>query len=165
MKEKPTDLNSSSKKLLFTKQCHCREKTESKSPKDVKTKNGRIMFWLICTVCDNKKIKFTKEQEGNSVAVETFIRALNNKVYKYMTSISKNAYLDKLDGIANRKDNTNHRTIKRNSIVKPSVYIDFTRNVCEYKIVNSKNISKAVKSWKNSEVINCDEMIYAVAKL
>ena len=52
-----------------------------------------------------------------------------------------------------------------NSIVKPSVYIDFTRNVCEYKIVNSKNISKAVKSWKNSEVINCDEMIYAVAKL
>ena len=44
MKEKSTDLNSSSKKLLFTKQCHCREKTESKSPKDVKTKNGRIMF-------------------------------------------------------------------------------------------------------------------------
>ena len=82
-----------------------------------------------------------------------------------MTSISKNAYLDKLDGIANRKDNTNHRTIKMNSIVKPSVYIDFTRYVCEYKIVNSKNISKAVKSWKNSEVINCDEMIYAVAKL
>ena len=97
-------------------------------------------------MCDNKKIKFTKEQEGNSVAVETFIRALNNKVYKYMTSISKNAYLDKLDGIANRKDNTNHRTIKMNSIVKPSVYIGFTRNVCEYKIVNSKNISKAVKS-------------------
>ena len=82
-----------------------------------------------------------------------------------MTSISKNAYLDKLDGIANRKDNTNHRTIKMNSIVKPSVYIDFTRNVCEYQIVNSKNISKTVKSWKSSKVINCDEMIYAVAKL
>ena len=52
-----------------------------------------------------------------------------------------------------------------NSIVKPSVYIDFTRNVCEYQIVNSKNISKTVKSWKSSKVINCDEMIYAVAKL
>ena len=32
-----------------------------------------------------------------SVAVERFIRTLKNKTYKYMTSLSKNQYIDKLD--------------------------------------------------------------------
>ena len=37
---------------------------------------------------------------------------LQNKIYKYMTSISKNVYLDKLDEIVNKYYNTYHRTIK-----------------------------------------------------
>ena len=35
--------------------------------------------------------------EGKSDVTERFIRTLNNKIYKYMTSISKNVYIDKLD--------------------------------------------------------------------
>ena len=37
--------------------------------------------------------------ERKSVIVERFIRALKNKIYKYMTSISKNVFTDKLGDI------------------------------------------------------------------
>ena len=37
--------------------------------------------------------------EGISVVAENFIRTLNDKTYKYMTSVSKNVYIDKLEDI------------------------------------------------------------------
>ena len=37
--------------------------------------------------------------ERKSVLAERFIRTLKNKIYKYMTLISKNVYIDKLDDI------------------------------------------------------------------
>ena len=40
--------------------------------------------------------------EGKSVVAERFIRILKNKIYKYMTSISKKMYHDKLDDIVNK---------------------------------------------------------------
>ena len=51
--------------------------------------------------------------EGKSVVAERFIGTLKNKIYKYMTSISKNVYIDKLDDIVNKYNNKYHRTIKR----------------------------------------------------
>ena len=66
--------------------------------------------------------------EEKYVVAERFIRTLKNKIYKYMTSISKNVYIDKLDGIVNKCNNTNHRTIKMKPVdVKPSKYIDFNK--------------------------------------
>ena len=50
--------------------------------------------------------------EGKSVVAEKFIRTIKNKIYKYMTSISKNVFIDKLDDILNEYNNTYHRTIK-----------------------------------------------------
>ena len=44
--------------------------------------------------------------EGKVVVAERFIRTLNNKIYKYMTSISKNVYIDKLNDIVNKYNNT-----------------------------------------------------------
>ena len=68
--------------------------------------------------------------EGKSVVVETFIRTLKTKIYKYMTSISKNVYIDKLDDIVNEYNNTYHRTIKMKPIdVKDNTYIDFEKEV------------------------------------
>ena len=37
--------------------------------------------------------------EGKSVVAEKFAGTLKNKIYKYMTSISKNGYTNKLDDI------------------------------------------------------------------
>ena len=39
--------------------------------------------------------------EGKPAVAERFIRTLKNKIYKHMTSLSKNVYIDKLDDIAN----------------------------------------------------------------
>ena len=38
---------------------------------------------------------YSTYNEGKLVVAERFIRTLKNKVYKYMTSISKNVYIDK----------------------------------------------------------------------
>ena len=53
---------------------------------------------------------YSTHNEGKSVVTEKFIRTLQNKTYKYMTLISKNVYLDKLDDIANKYTNTYHNT-------------------------------------------------------
>ena len=37
---------------------------ESKNPKVVKTKNGKIIFLSKCVVCNGKKSKFIKEQQA-----------------------------------------------------------------------------------------------------
>ena len=37
--------------------------------------------------------------EGKSAIAVRFITTIKNKIYKYMTSISKNVYVDKLDDI------------------------------------------------------------------
>ena len=50
--------------------------------------------------------------EGKSVIAERFIRTLKNRICKYMTSVSKNMYIDKLDDIVNTYNNTYHSTIK-----------------------------------------------------
>ena len=59
---------------------------------------------------------YSTHNEGKSVVAERFIRTLKNKLYKYMTSISKNVYIDKLDDIVNEYSNTYYRTIKMKSI-------------------------------------------------
>ena len=45
----------------------CRKNTESKNPKHVKTKSGRIMILSKCAVCDSKKLEFMKEQEASGL--------------------------------------------------------------------------------------------------
>ena len=61
-----------------------------------------------------------------SVADEKPIRALQNKIYKYMTLISENVYIDKLNDIVEKYKNTYNRTMKMRPVdVKSSTYIDF----------------------------------------
>ena len=45
----------------------CRTNTESKNPKVVKTKNGRIMLSSKNAVCDSKKSKLIKEQVASEL--------------------------------------------------------------------------------------------------
>ena len=42
---------------------------------------------------------YSTDNEGKFVVAERFIRTLKNKIFKYATSLSKNMYIDKLDGI------------------------------------------------------------------
>ena len=49
--------------------------TESKNPKDARTKKRRILLLSNCGVCDSKKLEFIKEQEASgllsSLAIKT----------------------------------------------------------------------------------------------
>ena len=50
--------------------------------------------------------------EGKSVVDERYIKTLNTKIFKYLPSLSKKVYIDKLDAIVDEYNNTYHRTIK-----------------------------------------------------
>ena len=71
---------------------------------------------------------YSTHNEGKSVVAERFIRTLKSKIYKYMTSISKNVYINKLDDIVNECDNTYHTIIKMKPIdVKDNTYINTSK--------------------------------------
>ena len=55
---------------------------------------------------------YSRHNEGKSVVAERFIRTLKNKIYKYMTTVSKNVYFDVLDDIVEKYNNAYHITIK-----------------------------------------------------
>ena len=59
--------------------------------------NRSMKSWLQ----DNNIEMYSAHIEGKSVVTEIFIRTLKNKIYKYMTEISKNVYSDKLVEIIN----------------------------------------------------------------
>ena len=70
--------------------------------------NRSIRSWLE----KNDVEMYSIYNEGKSVVAARFIGTLKNTIYKYMTSISKNVYIDKLDDIVNKYNNMYYRTIK-----------------------------------------------------
>ena len=73
---------------------------------------------------------YSTNNEGKSVVAERFIRTLKTKIYKYMTVISKNGYIDKLDDIVKEYNNTYHTSIKmKPADVKDDTYIDFQKEI------------------------------------
>ena len=64
--------------------------------------NASFKKWLR----DNDLVMYSTHNEGKSVVAERFIRTIKSKIYKYMTSISKNVYVNKLDDIVNEYNNT-----------------------------------------------------------
>ena len=47
--------------------------------------------------------------EGTFNVDERFMRTFKNKIYKYMTSVSKNVYIEKLGDTVNKYKNKYHR--------------------------------------------------------
>ena len=73
---------------------------------------------------------YSTHDEGKSVVAERFIRTIKSKINKYITLISKNVYIDKLDDIVHKYNNKKHRTIKMEPIdVKDNTHIDFGKEV------------------------------------
>ena len=76
---------------------------------------------------------YSTHNEGKSVNAKKFIITLKNKIYKYMTSISKNVYIDKLDDIVHKYNNTYHSTIRMKPIdVRSNSYIDSSKEINVY---------------------------------
>ena len=112
--------------------------------KDSEFYNNFFKIWLQ----GNDTVMYSTHNEGKSVVTEIFIRTLKSKIYKYMASVSKNVYIDKLRAIVSECNNTYHRTIK----MKP---IDVKDNTCINigKKVNDKDpkfiIHVRISKYKN----------------
>ena len=79
--------------------------------------------------------------EGKSVVGERFIRTLKSKIFRHMTAISKNVYFDVLDNIADKYNNTVHRTIK----IKPiDVTGDYYAEYDEHPNKKSLNLKMVI---------------------
>ena len=87
--------------------------------------NRSVKSWL-----KNNMELYSTHNEGKSVVAERFIRTLKNKIYKYLSPISKNLYIDKSDDIVNKYINTYHSTIKMKPVdIKPRTYIDSSKEI------------------------------------
>ena len=84
-----------------------------------------------------------------------------------MTSISKNVYIDKLDDIINKYNNTYHRTIKMKPVdVKSSTYIDFNiennKEGPQFKIGDHVRISNMKIFFKKCYVPNWPGEVFLI---
>ena len=112
---------------------------------------------------------YSTHNEGKSVIAERFIRALKNKIYKYMTSVSKNVYIDKLEDISNKYNNTYHTTIKMKPVVvKSNTYIDSSKEINDkdpkFKIGDIARISKYKNIFAKGYVPNWSEEVFMIKK-
>ena len=90
---------------------------------------------------------YSTYNEGKSVVAERFIRTLKNKIFKHMTTISKNVYIDVLNDIVNKFNNTVHKTIKMKLIdVTGNSYVQYNKqsnkNDTKFKVNGHVRISK-----------------------
>ena len=73
---------------------------------------------------------YSTHNEDKNFFAERFIRTLKNKIHKYMVSVSKNVYIDKLDDIVNKYNNLYHSITKMKPVgVKSNTYINTTKEI------------------------------------
>ena len=128
--------------------------------------NASFKKWLR----DNDIVMYSTNNEGKSIVAEIFIRTLKSKIYKYMTSISKNVCIDKLDHIVNEYNNTYHTTIKMKPIdVKDNTYINTDKDTKDkdpkFKVGDRVRISKYKNIFAKGYTPNWSEEIFVIKKV
>ena len=114
-------------------------------------------------------IVYSTHNEGKSVVAERFIRTLKSKIYKYMTSISKNVYIDKLDDIVDEYNNTYQTTIKMKPIdVKDNTYINTSKEINnkypKFKVGDHVRIPKYKNIFAKGYMPNWSEEVFVTKK-
>ena len=128
--------------------------------------NAYFKKWLR----DNDTVMYSTHNEGKYVIAKRFIRTLKSKIYKYMTSISKNVYIDKLDDIVDEYNNTYHTTIKMKPIdVKDNTYINTSKEINnkdpKFKVGDHVRISKYKNIFANGYMPNWSEEVFVIKKV
>ena len=119
---------------------------------------------------DNNIETYSIHNEGTSVVAERFVRTLENKIYKYMILTSKIVYIDKLDDIVNKYNNTYHITIKIKLVdIKPSMYIDFNKENNKedpkFKVGNHVRILKYKNVFGKGYFSHWSEGVFVIKKV
>ena len=128
--------------------------------------NAYFKKWLR----DNDIVMYSTHNEGKSVVAERLIRTLKSKMYKYMTSISKNVYIDKLDDIVDECNNTYHTAIKMKPIdVRDNTYINTSKEVNnkdpKFKNGDHVRISKYKNIFAKRYMPNWSEEVFVIKKV
>ena len=128
--------------------------------------NASFKKWLQ----DNDIVMNSTHNEGKSVVAERFIRTLKSKIYKCMTPISKNVYIDILDDIVNEYNNTYHTRIKMKPIdVKDNTYINTDKGINnkdpKFKDGDHGRISKYKNIFAKGYTPNRSEEVFVFKKL
>ena len=87
-----------------------------------------------------------------------------------MTSISKNVYIDKLNQVVDKYNNTNHRTIKMKPVgVKLNIYFNSSQEINDedpkFKIVDNVRISKHKNMFAIGYVPNWSKEVFMIKKV
>ena len=110
---------------------------------------------------------YSTYNEGKSVVAERFIITLKNKIFKHMTTISKNVYTDALNDVVNKYNNTIHKTTKMKPIdVRNDSYVEYNeesnkRNP-KFKVGDRVRISKYKNIFVKGYVPNWSEEVFVV---
>ena len=113
---------------------------------------------------------YSTNNEGKSVIAERFIRTLKTKIYKYITSISKIVYIDKLDDIVKEYNNKYHTSIKMKPVdIKDNTYLDFKKEINnkdpKFKIGDYVRTSKYKNIFAKGYMPNWSEEIFVIKKV
>ena len=127
--------------------------------------NASFKKWLQ----DNDIVMYSTDNEGKSVVSERFIRTLKSKIYKHTTSTSKNVYIDKLNDIVDKYNNTYHSTIRMKPIgVKSNTYINIDKEINnkdpKFKVGDSVRISKYKNILAKGYTPNWSEEVFVIKK-
>ena len=147
-------------------------KQSNRKPNKIWEDKGSEFYYTHFKKClqDNDIVMHLTHNEGKSVAAERFIRILKNKIYKYMTSISKNVYNDKLDDIVNEYNNIYHTTITMKAIdVKDNTYINIDKEVNDkdpkFNVGDHVKISKFKNNFAKGYTPNWSEQIFVIKEI
>ena len=115
----------------------CRNYTENKDAKMMRTKNGRLVLLSKCSKCGNKKLKFMKEQEAEGSLSNLEFRTPLSKIPLLNVALSykmndMNKVVDKFLKIGNR--------------FMPEMHLRFTYSACGPFTKNKQRTQKFMET-------------------
>ena len=112
---------------------------------------------------NNYKGSYSTHDEGISIIAEISIRSLKKKICKNLTSVSKNEYIDQLDDIFNKCNNTYLIIHKmKPADVKSNIYTDSSKGINSGGIVK---ISKHKDIFGKTYTADCSEKVFVIKKV
>ena len=119
--------------------------------------NRSIKSWLEKNYIE----MYSTHNEGKSIVAERFTRTLKSIIY---------VYIDKLDDIVNKYNNSYHRTIKTKPVdVKSNTYIESSKEIDnknpKLKIGDTVRISKYKNIFAKDYTPNWSEEVFVIEKV
>ena len=119
---------------------------------------------------ENEIDMYSTFNEGKSVVAERFIKTLKIKIYKHMTTIGKNVYIDVLDDIVKKYNNTVHSSIKmKTKDVTDDSFVEYFEEIIKkspkFKVGQNIRILKYTNVFAKGYTPNWSEEVFIVNKV